>query len=84
MSAMERKQDILAVWRETFWKTYQVAVIYWPLGQMINYGLVPVSFRMAFFGSWCFVWVIFMSNLRHQQREAEGTEFGLLRAIKKS
>ncbi|XP_038676695.1 mpv17-like protein [Scyliorhinus canicula] len=84
MSAMEGKQDILAVWRETFWKTYQVAVIYWPVGQMINYGLVPVFFRMAFFGCWCFVWVIFMSNLRQHQREAQGTEFGLLRTIKKS
>ncbi|XP_041061707.1 mpv17-like protein isoform X2 [Carcharodon carcharias] len=55
MSAMEGKQDILAVWREKFGKTYKVAVIYWPVVQIINYRLVPVFFRMAFFGCWGFL-----------------------------
>ncbi|XP_078415253.1 mpv17-like protein [Cetorhinus maximus] len=64
MSAMEGKQDILAVWREKFGKTYKVAVIYWPVVQIINYRLVPVFFRMAFFGCWGFLvtFAIFQSN----------------------
>ncbi|XP_048408525.1 mpv17-like protein isoform X3 [Stegostoma tigrinum] len=67
MSMMEGKQDIFAIWRETFWDTYKVAVIYWPTVQIVNYGLIPVVFRMAFFGCWGFVWVIFMSHLRQHR-----------------
>ncbi|XP_067912339.1 mpv17-like protein isoform X3 [Heterodontus francisci] len=60
MSAMEGKQDILAIWRENFWNTYKV----------INYRLVPVFFRMAYFGCWGFVWIIFISHLRQRQEGA--------------
>ncbi|XP_078274458.1 mpv17-like protein [Rhinoraja longicauda] len=66
MSILDGKQDIFADWNSKFWSTEKAAVIYWPIVQIINYSLVPVFFRMAYFGCWGFVWMIFISHVRHQ------------------
>ncbi|XP_069761805.1 mpv17-like protein [Narcine bancroftii] len=67
MSILEGKQDIFADWKKNFWSTEKAAVIYWPMVQIINYSLVPVFLRMAYFGCWGFVWIVFISHLRRNR-----------------
>ncbi|KAG5856367.1 mpv17-like protein [Anguilla anguilla] len=67
LSVLDRRRDPFEDWREKFWTSYKVGVIFWSTMQAVNFSLVPPVARTVFVGGINLIWTIFLCHLRQQR-----------------
>lgn len=46
--------------------TYVTSALFWPAAQIVNFAVVPPSFRILYISSASFVWLIFLSYIKNR------------------
>lgn len=67
LSLLEHKDDPFEDWRQKFWTSYKIGVVFWSTMQGVNFALVPPVARTVFLGGIALVFTIFLCHLRQQQ-----------------
>lgn len=48
-----------------FWPTYKMDCTVWPAAQVVNFFLVPPSWRVTYNSFMTFLWTVFLSYMKH-------------------